>query len=163
MAGKSPKSSASDPLAAALRLLGRRDRSTVELTGALHRRGFDGEESARAVARCRELGYLDDRRFACERARALLRTGRAAGAKIIFDLRRRGIRDELIEEAVAAAEEERSPQEAARDLLARRFPDLDFFRADEREKRRVLTFFQRRGFSPGLIIAILKENHDDSW
>ncbi len=47
-------------LAAALRMLGRRGYFRHELAERLRRKGFDDEDVAAAVARCAELGYLDD-------------------------------------------------------------------------------------------------------
>lgn len=152
--------SASEPLALALRLLAARDRGSAELAAALERRGCAASDIEKVLARCRELGYLDDRRFAFERARALLRGGRAAGSRIRLDLRRRGIDAELAEAALSAAEAEQSPERVLRDLLERRFPDFDYARAEARDKRRVLAFLQRRGFSPAQIFAILREEKD---
>ncbi|WP_305044398.1 regulatory protein RecX [Geoalkalibacter sp.] len=152
--------SASEPLALALRLLAARDRSQAELAAALERRGIAASDIAEVLERCRELGYVDDRRYALERARALLRDGRAAGARIRLDLRRRGIDPELAQEALRAAEVEAAPEQVLRELLARRFPDFDYARAEARDKRRVIAFLQRRGFSPAQIFALFREEKD---
>lgn len=158
---KTRKSKDSDPMAVALRLLGRRDRSTAELSQGLHQRGYDQEQVAAVIARCRELGYLDDRRFAEERSRAMLREGRGVGPRIALDLQRRGIEPALACEAIEAAQEHQPPEQVARKLLARRFPDFIFSQAQDREKRRVMSFFQRRGFAPDLILAMLRETDDN--
>ncbi len=149
-------------MAAALRLLGRRDRSTAELTRDLHNRGYDEERTAAVIERCRELGYLNDRRFAEERARAMLRDGRGVGRRIELDLQRRGIGPENAHDAIDKAQHEHPPEEVARALLARRFPGFEYSQADNREKRRVMAFFQRRGFSLDLILAILRETDEKS-
>jgi regulatory protein len=159
---KTRKSKDSDPMAAALRLLGRRDRSTAELTRDLHNRGYDEERTAAVIERCRELGYLNDRRFAEERARAMLRDGRGVGRRIELDLLRRGIGPENAHDAIDKAQHEHPPEEVARALLARRFPGFEYSQADNREKRRVMAFFQRRGFSLDLILAILRETDEKS-
>ncbi|MDO3377440.1 regulatory protein RecX [Geoalkalibacter halelectricus] len=153
-------SSASDPLALAVRLLSARDRSAAELRAALQRRGVAAELIEQVLDRCRELGYLDDQRFARERARALLRSGRAAGTKILLDLRRRGIDDDLAAAALSAAEAEQSPAQTLRELCARRFADFVYEHADAGERRRVVTFLQRRGFSLDQIMAILRQERD---
>lgn len=152
--------SAPDPLAAALRLLTVRDRSSAELAGALERKGYTAAEITQVIERCIELNYLDDRRYALQRAQSLLRSGRAAGPLIMADLRRRGIDKELAAAALAAAQAQLSPEQVLRGLLQRRYPGFDFQRADAKEKRRVLAFFQRRGFAPEQIFAILKEEKD---
>ncbi|KIH76273.1 regulatory protein [Geoalkalibacter ferrihydriticus] len=152
--------SASDPLTCALRLLSARDRSVAELSAGLQQRGYPEEEIQETVQRCSELGYLDDQRYAHERARALARSGRAAGSRILLDLRRRGISEELAVAALSAAEAELAPEQMLRDLLERRFPGFDYAHADERQKRRVLSFFQRRGFSLEQIFAIIRQERD---
>lgn len=151
---------APDPLAAALRLLTIRDRSTGELAGALERKGFNDAQIAQVIERCCALGYLNDRRFALQRAQSLLRSGRAAGRRIMADLRRRGIDQELAAAALAEAQAQHTPEQALRELLQRRYPGFNFQRAAAKEKRRVLAFFQRRGFAPEQILAILKEEKD---
>lgn len=151
------RSSASDPFAAALRLLSLRDRSEGELAGRLRRRGHGEEEIAAVISRCRELGYLDDLRFARERARRLMAAGKAVGPKVLADLTAHGV---SAGEARAACEEAASeiPQEdVLRDLLERRFPEFLFAKADDRERRRVVNYLLRRGFSLPLVLSILKE------
>jgi regulatory protein len=159
---KTRKSKDSDPMAAALRLLERRDRSTAELTRDLHNRGYDEERTAAVIERCRELGYLNDRRFAEERARAMLRDGRGVGRRIELDLQRRGIGTGKARDAIDKAQREHPPEQVARDLLARRFPGFVYNQTNDRDKRRVMAFFQRRGFSLDLILAILRETAETS-
>ena len=150
------RSNASDPFAAALRLLSRCDRSEAELRDKLARFGFSVAEIDQAVARCHEFHYLDDRRYALERSRALLRSGRGVGRKILLDLRRRGIDDETAAWALAEAGGEFPTDQMVRELLERRFPGFSYPQADDREKRRVIGFFQRRGFSLEQIFRMLK-------
>lgn len=153
----SPGSSASDALAAALRLLSARDRSEAELAGRLRRRGHGEEEIARALERCRELGYLDDSRFARERARRLMAAGRGVGPRILADLAAHGVEGEEARAACEEAAAEISAESVLRDLLGRRFPGFRFVEADDRERRRVVNYFLRRGFPLPLVLSILKE------
>lgn len=151
------RSSASDPLAAALRLLSTRDRSEGELAGHLRRKGYGEEEIAAVLGRCRELGYLDDARFARERARRMMAAGKGVGPKVLADLAAHGV---SAGEARAACEEaaaENPPEDVLRNLLQRRYPGLDFAAADDRERRRVVNYLLRRGFSLPLVLSILKE------
>lgn len=55
---------AGSAVAAAMRLLGRRDHFRAELAAALERKGFTPDETAAAVERCAELGLVDDQRVA---------------------------------------------------------------------------------------------------
>ncbi len=142
---------------AALRLLSRRDRSETELRQKLEQFGFSHSAIDSAVAKCREYNYLDDNRYATERARSLMRTGRGVGSKIRFDLRRRGIDGTTVDRALEIAEAEFSTDDLLRNQLLRRFPNFNYLTADQREKSRVVGFFQRRGFPLGQIFTILKE------
>jgi regulatory protein len=149
--------SASDPFAAALRLLARQGRTAAELCRKLGEKGYNEEQIAATVARCRDLGYIDDRRYAHERAGALLRSGRAAGCRIEIDLRRRGIDSEVVAAALTATAAEVDAGAVLRAQLLRRFPDFVFAAAPPKEKRRVVDFFLRRGFPYPLVLTILSE------
>jgi regulatory protein len=148
--------SGSDPYAVALRLLTGREHSRAELEAKLGRRGFTADAVAAVVERCRDLGYLDDGRFARCRARTLMESGRAFGPKLLRDLRRFGIDEETAAQAVAEIQEGRSEQELLADLADRRFPDFCWREADDRERRRVVNYFLRRGFTPGLVLTFFK-------
>jgi regulatory protein len=82
------------------RALARRDRSAAELEAQLERRGIDAEEREAAVGRLTELGYIDDERFARNRAEALAERG-YGDAAIVHDLEQRGIGADVVEQALA--------------------------------------------------------------
>lgn len=155
------KSNASDPLAVALRLLTGRDRSCVELHQRLTERGFAAEEADETIRRCLDYGYLDDHRFAHNRARALMSSGRAVGRRARLELKKHGLDSALIEQAVAAAEEEFAPAGQLQELLRRRYPDYDDSQADNRMRQRIIGYFQRRGFPLALILDTLKQSDNN--
>ena len=123
----------------------------------LQRRGFPQTGIDEALQRAADLGYLDDERFALDRARSLARQGKAAGARIAQELQRLGVTADLAQRAIETATEEFPPEQILRDLLGRRYHDFDYHRADERERGRVIRFFKRRGFPLSLVLSILKE------
>lgn len=131
--------------------------SEAELTRRLGRKGYSEAAIASALDRCRELGYLDDARFALERSRSLLRSGRAVGRRLLGDLAQRGVAEAVARAAVEEAEEEFDPQTLLAGILARRFPGFCFDQAEDREKKRIINYFLRRGFSLGQILTFLKE------
>lgn len=143
-----------DPLTAALRFLARRDHSESELTARLRRKGFSDAETAAALGRCRELGYLDDDRFARRRAKTLLGSGRAVGERLLAELKKYRLDEALIRDAVSEAESEIDRNRLLADLLERRFPGFSYAQADERQRRRVIGYFLRRGFPLGLILTL---------
>ena len=149
---------AAKSFAAALRLLSHRDRTETELRQKLDQFGFSLSAINSAVEKCYEYNYLDDNRYATERARSLMRTGRGVGSKVRFDLRRRGIDEILIQQALETAASEFPAEDLLREQLNRRFTTFNYATADNRERRRVIGFFQRRGFSLEQIFTILKED-----
>jgi regulatory protein len=151
------KSSASNSFAAALRLLTRRDRSETELRQKLGQFGFSLPAIESAIEKCREYNYLDDRRYATERARSLMRTGRGVGRKIMLDLRQRGIDETIAQQAQETASGEFDTSQLLRDQLQKRYPDFDYQHAEEKQRRRVISYFQRRGYSLGEIFQIIQQ------
>ena len=147
----------SNALSAALRLLARREHSETELAGRLKRKGFVDADIAAALERCRELGYMDDARFALERTRSLMRNGRAVGHRILADLKGRGVSENDALAALEQAALEFDGRTLLADLHRRRFPDFSYGNADERQRRRVVNFFLRRGFSLSQVMSFLKE------
>jgi regulatory protein len=147
----------SDALAAALRLLARRGRSENELAGRLRQKGFSEEAITSVMTRCRQLGYMDDARFARERARELMRGGRAVGRRVLDDLKQRGVAEAIALAAVEEAAQEFGEDALLADLQRRRFPDFAWPAADDRQRQRVVNFFLRRGFSLTRVLSFLRE------
>jgi regulatory protein len=71
--GNSPSTEQRDPLSAAMRMLARRPYSIAEMRRALERKFGDAERVAAAITRLRELGLLDDKKFAEQYASSLAR------------------------------------------------------------------------------------------
>ncbi len=164
--GRAPKESTpARAMDAALRLLSLRARSEEELRRALLSREFSPEHGEEALRRCRDLGYLDDEAFALERARGMMRTGRGVGPKVLQTLARQGVSARMAQEALAQAQSENSPRQILKQAIQKRFATFDYHQADERERRRVVNYFLRRGFCLSLILDYLKnrevEEHDD--
>ena len=150
--------SATSPWNAALALLARRDRSEGELAARLRRKGFTEEEIAATLERCREYGYLDDARFARQRARSLVSNGRAVGGRLRAELKQQGIDEELARQAAEEVENDIDSDQLLAELLERRFPGFSYAEADDRRRRRVIHYFLRRGFSLDRILAHCKNS-----
>ncbi len=150
------RSNVSEALASAIRILSRSDKTEAELSRRLAQFGFTADAIEQVLERCRDYGYLNDERYAAARARSLMRNGKSVGHKAAQDLRRRGISDELVETAMAEARTEYPEEELIKELLERRFADFDYASADEKTRRRVIGFFQRRGFSLASIFRLIR-------
>lgn len=157
----SRKSNGSDPLAVALRLLTGRDRSCFELKKRLLERGFPEEAVEETIQRCLDYGYLDDQRFANNKARVLISSGKAVGRRAELEMRKYGLSSDLTEQALVAATEDVDLGELLHGLLQRRYPDFDSAQTDPRVRQRIIGYFQRRGFSLSLILDTIKRaNHN---
>jgi regulatory protein len=95
-----------EPIDKALRLLARRARTEAQLDRALEKAGFSSEERKSAVARMKELGYIDDRALARQRARALLERGKGP----------RFVTRKLVSQGVAMDDARAAAAEVAKEL-----------------------------------------------
>jgi regulatory protein len=93
----------------AVRALARRDQSAASLRAKLERAGISKEAQADALETLQRIGYVDDGRFARDRASQLADRG-YGDDWIRADLSAHGIDAEMLEEAMSAlaAEEERA-------------------------------------------------------
>lgn len=140
----------------ALRVLTLRDHSEAELRRKLSEKGYPEAESEESIARLRLLGYLDDARFARQFASAALRNGRGYGGRLKMELARRGVDPETAGEVLAELNEEFSESALLAGIMERRFAGFDPEGASEKERRKVVGYLQRRGFSLSAIFRMLK-------
>ena len=94
-----------DAVEHALRALRFRDRSTAELAERLERRGVGAAEREHALETLQRIGYVDDERFARQRAEQLAARG-SGDALIRHDLESRGVAAEHVKAALEALEPE---------------------------------------------------------
>ncbi|HYV17214.1 MAG TPA: RecX family transcriptional regulator [Conexibacter sp.] len=130
----------------AFRYLGRRDRTVLEVRRYLEGKRVEPPAIEEALAELETQGYLDDagfaRRFA-EDKRLLEDWGADRIERRLVAL---GVPLEIVRDTVSARDRA-GELEAARALLARRFPLLD---DDPRERRRALGVLVRKGYEPEL-------------
>ncbi len=135
----------------ALNLLGYRARAMGELRDRLVRAGYAAETVEVVVGRMEELGYLDDEEFARETARGKAR--KYGPRRIIGDLRRSGVDEEVARGAVEEEFAERSEYEAALEAASRRYNTGG---GSEALARRVYGFLVRRGYSAGVCAEVAR-------
>jgi regulatory protein len=133
----------------ATELLARRAHFERELAVKLAQRRYPPEEVAAALARLRELGYLDDERTSRELVDSRLRRGGEGKRRLAAELARRGAPSESIRETLAEItpdEELERARAAAQSFLARS------------GRREVLPrHLDRKGFSRRAIVTVLEE------
>jgi regulatory protein len=139
----------------AYRLLALRAHSEKELRAKLREGGFAEGMIAGVVEKCRGLGYLDDGKFARQRARELAVNHLAGDRRIAVDLRERGIAEELSREAIAAVREELGEEEALDQLLRKRSKGMAIAALDGRGRARLARGLMGKGFPASLIFRKL--------
>lgn len=157
----SEKAAGQDIYLRALDLLSRRDHTTAELQRKLASRGFPPETIAELLRQLTGKGYLDDRRFAARWTESAIRSGRGYGVRILQELQQKGIPREMAAEAVAAAAADYSAHDALRAIVSRRFSSFDPASAPRKEKQRVYSYLQRRGFSLQTITGFFNNQEEE--
>lgn len=148
-----------DPEAAAreicLRLLTLAPKTRSQLAEALARKGVPDEVAEHVLGRFTEVGLIDDEAFAQAWVRSRHNGKGLAPRALSAELRRRGVADETIKEAVAELQPE-DLEGAARSLVERK---LHTTRSLDREKRvrRLVGMLARKGYSPGLAYRVVKD------
>ena len=150
------------PLDRALRLLARRSRTALELDRALQKAGIPDGDRETALARLRELGYINDPETARMRARTRVGSGEAPRL-LAKRLEAQGIeasvaREAAVEAAAGAGEEELISRALQRRLRGRK-------PADMREKQRLVRALAAKGHRPAAVARALGidwEGDDDT-
>ncbi len=157
-----PDEPEADPVAFAreicLRLLTERARTRQELAQALRKRGVPDEAAGTVLERFDEVGLIDDAAFAGQWVRSRYTRRGLARRAIAVELRRKGVADDVAQEALAevdtAAEEQR-----ARELVDRKLRSI---RVDSPERRataarRLVGMLARRGYPGGIAYRVVRE------
>jgi len=137
---------------AALTLLDYRARSQKELERRLREKGYAEDVVAVVLAQLEQVDLVNDERFASEWVASRL-SGRPMGRmRMAWELRRKGIASEIVDEALAPVDEEKEFEmalELAEGKLGGARPK------DPDVKRRLAGFLQRRGFHWGTVSRVL--------
>ena len=138
-----------------LRLLAVRARSRHELLTALERKGFSEPVRTAALEKVQGFGYLDDERFARERAAALLQRGKYGPQGVKQRLQAHGLSPEAANAAVDKARDtvEFDAETAARQVLEKR--GLLGRKLEPKEHARAGRLLVSRGFSEDVVQRVL--------
>ncbi len=138
-----------------LRLLSSSPRTRAQLADALHRKQIPGDVAERVLGRFTDVGLIDDEAFAQAWVQSR-HTGRGLAKRALAaELRRRGVPDEAVNDAVETLDPAQEEQ-TARALVARKLPATRG--ADPAKRmRRLVGMLARKGYSPGLSYRVVKE------
>ena len=134
--------------------LARREHSRQELGAKLRRHAAPGEDVDALLDDFEQRGWLSERRLVQQ---VITGTKRFGAARLLHDLRRRGVNESLIREAADPLR--RSELASARVVWQKRFGELP---VDAPSRLKQIRFLRGRGFSSGTIERILRTTVDEA-
>lgn len=137
-----------------LRLLDRRARTRAELAEALRRRGVPDDAAGRVLDRFTEVGLIDDAALATSYAATQHRERGLAGRAVALKLRRRGVAEQVVQQAVEQIGGD-SERAAARALVDKKLRSLDGLEPAV-QARRLVGLLGRRGYAPALAYEVVR-------
>ncbi len=142
----------------AVRALGDRAHSAGELRQKLSRRAASPEDIDVVLAKLREIGYLNDQRFAENFASARLENQGFGKMRVLRELRQRRVAPKLAEQVTEKAFEETNETDLIEAFLKRKYrgKDLGSFLKEEKNLASAFRRLRYAGFSSGESICVLK-------
>jgi regulatory protein len=130
-------------------------RSRAELAAKLAKRHVPDEVAEPLLDRFEEVGLVDDASFAREWTQSRHTSRGLARRALGVELRRKGVAQDVIDGALGEVSDD-SEREAARQLVVRRLRSMGSL--DEATRvRRLVGMLGRKGYSPGLAFAVVRE------
>jgi regulatory protein len=139
----------------ALRRLTGRDYSVAGIRRKLALLEVSAQDLEDTIMRLQREGWVDDRRYAARFAESALSTGRYYGMRLRMEMRRRGLSADIVDEALSPLLSEQDEISDVRLVAERRYSGFIYKEAGDRDKRKVVGFLQRRGFSYSSIMRAL--------
>jgi len=143
------------------RFLSYRNRSVEEVKRKLQEKGFPPFAINRALARIKELGYLDDHEYAYSFACASIENKQWGTVRIHDVLAHKGIPQEIINTTIAIIKKEYDITEVARSALETRFIQFRSPQpADKKTRKKAIDFLKRKGFTWDTIATVIINTQD---
>ena len=140
----------------ALKLLTGRDMPSGALYKKLTERGIEPQTAAKTVARCIELGEVNDERYALRAAEYCLNNKRYGANRAYQWMIQKGIPRELAKQAIAEVSPQIDSTEQLKVLIEKRYAEK-LATGDYRQKQNVIAALIRRGYRIGEIQLAVSE------
>lgn len=136
----------------ALNFLTHRKRTAKEITDKLKEKGFEESIVEKTLDYLKNYGLVDDKDYANSFVKDKVKLNKHGPQRIKYDLYRKGISQEIIEEVLMKDDEYPRALELAKKKMSS-------YKNDDRDKiyRKLGGFLQRRGYSYDCISKVLKE------
>jgi regulatory protein len=139
----------------ALRLLERQPRTRLELERAMARRDVPPDVAAAVLDRFTEVGLVDDEAFAQAWVDSRHRGRGLAKRALSAELRRRGVDESVLREAVETVSDD-DERAAAAALVERKLRTMSSLPRDV-QMRRLIGMLGRKGFGSGVAMSVVRE------
>jgi regulatory protein len=136
-------------------MLARRPRSVAEIKRALEKKFPDNPANQDAIARLRQLGYLDDKKVAEQVAYSLAHNRAFGPHRVRRELKSKLVAYKYIEPAIEAAYQETDPRQILEQVLERKLRTLKL-PVTRQKLASLCQSLMRRGFSSGDIIKAVR-------
>lgn len=130
-------------------------RSRKELADKLAKKDVPPELAAHLLDRFEEVGLIDDAAFARMWVEGRQRSRGLAPRALAQELRRKGIADEVAQEALSDVDEA-SQRAAAEALVAKKVRAMASF-DEQKATRRLVGMLARKGYSSGLAFSVVRD------
>lgn len=137
---------------AALTLLDYRSRTEKELERRLLQKGYPEDVIARVIEQLENVDLVNDGRFAADWVASRIASRPIGRSRMNWELRRKGVAPELVEEALEQVDEDKE-FDMALDLAARKLGGDSI--KDQESKRKLAGYLQRRGFHWEIVSRVL--------
>lgn len=150
-----PLENFNDALKFAMKLIGLRRRSEAEIRSRLQERGTDEELEARVIEELYRFRYLDDESFAESYINDRIRFRPSGSLALRNELKRKGIRQDIIELKLEELFDEEKELATAESLTEKK---LKTARTDDKKKlkAKMIFYLKSRGFSSQIIDQALR-------
>lgn len=138
----------------AYRLLAYRSQTSSELRERLQRRGYDAAVIDEVLRQLAADGYIDDHKVALNWARYRLQTKPLGRWRLAWELRRRGVPSELLEEVLREVYDEYDEVMLAEQVLRKRLRTKELPRS-ARDRQREARYLLSLGFEADTVAAAL--------
>jgi regulatory protein len=154
---------AKSPMDYAMQYLTAKDRTMSEMQAYLDEKDFGEADIDATIARLKELGLLDDRRYAQRFVETRLATKPVSRRHLYEQLKGHGLQEEYIREAMELADSDAERENALQVArkFARQFANLE----PDKRRQRVLSRLEARGYSYDTARSALEtaRSEEDTW
>ena len=140
----------------AFRFLSYRSRSVLEVKRKLQEKELSPHSITATISRLMELGYLNDQEYAVTVVRSSMENKQWGPIRIHDALVKKGIAKDIIDHTLSELIEESDLTRVARLAFDSKFSFKPDQLAEEKNRRKVIGYLKRKGFSWNTILAVIK-------